>query len=125
MSDKDIRQGLRALQAGGPEYASHILDLKAAKLLLQFAQNVVRFHEHDEEKEAWKRCRHCYPRLWKAPLDRDDAAQTNAVMTEQGTVISSSCKPGGLGHGWCANRNWTETSCSCECHCFVKNYRKR
>jgi len=120
MSDKNIRNGLRDLQAVGPEYAAQLLGFEETKRLSDFVGDVLRFAMHQKGE-----CRHCYPRVWNK-LDQQDAVrEQNAIITVTGiagVVISSCCKPGGVGHGWCGSRNWTETACGCECHCFVKMF---
>lgn len=117
MSDKNIRIGLRELQAIGPEEASQIFDLDTIRKFVTFAENMLAFAEHNNGK-----CNHCYPKVWTDPIPSWAESEHNAIITETGCVISSSCKLPGNHHPWCMNRNWTETSCSCECHCFVKNF---
>ena len=122
MSDKNIRTGLRELQAVGPEAASHILGgLAGAKQFAQFAGIVLAYASHDSGQ-----CRHCYPHRWNDENAADDAKLAKAVLTVEKAVISCCCNNSmdSSMHGWCANRNWTETNCSCECHCFVKRRAK-
>ena len=118
MSDNNIRTGLRELQAVGPEIASNILgNLAAAEQFVRFANSVMAYARHNNGQ-----CRHCYPRLWYGEQDAADAERARAVITEAGAVVSRCCKEpmSDSLHGWCGNRDWTETNCSCECHCFVK-----
>jgi len=117
VSDQNIRKGLRDLRAVGPEYTAQLIGLEEIKKLSGFIDNARRFAEHHNG-----RCRHCYPRIWNTNDQEEAEREQNAFVTEAGAVVSHCCKPGGLGHGWCSNRNWTETSCSCECHCFVKRF---